>query len=73
MLSALLNKTFFIQKYWLPHLFGISIFFLLCKTVKYRIIGGAIILEASPNGAVAKSLANGLVGTGFASRYRLQP
>ena len=26
-----------------------------------------------PNGAVAMSPANGLVGTGFASRYRLQP
>ena len=27
----------------------------------------------SPDGAVAKSLTNVLVGTGFASRYRIQP
>ena len=27
----------------------------------------------SPYGAVAKSSASGLVGTGFASQYRLQP
>ena len=26
-----------------------------------------------PDGAVAMSSANGLVGTGFVSRYRLQP
>ena len=26
-----------------------------------------------PDGAVDMSLANGLVGTGFVSRYRLQP
>ena len=32
-----------------------------------------IYFYASPDGAVAKSLANGLVGTGFVSRYRLQP
>ena len=29
--------------------------------------------KTSPDGAVAMSLANGLVGTGIASRYRLQP
>ena len=30
-------------------------------------------MRTGTNGAVAKSLANGLVGTGFASRYQLQP
>ena len=29
--------------------------------------------ETGPDGAVAKSSANGLVGTGFASRYQFQP
>ena len=29
--------------------------------------------EAGPDGAVATSSANGVVGTGFASRYRLNP
>ena len=32
-----------------------------------------IALTTGPDGAVAVSSANGLVGTGFASRYRLQP
>ena len=30
-------------------------------------------MMTGPDGAMAKSLANGLVGTGFVSRYRLQP
>ena len=30
-------------------------------------------VTSSLDGAVAKSSANGLVGTGFASRYQLQP
>ena len=30
-------------------------------------------MMTGPNGAVVMSSANGLVGTGFASRYRLQP
>ena len=29
--------------------------------------------ETGPDGTVAMSLANGLVGTGFVSRYRFQP
>ena len=29
--------------------------------------------RTGPDGAVATSSVNGLVGTGFASRYRLQP
>ena len=29
--------------------------------------------KTGPNGAVAMSSVNGMVGTGFASRYRLQP
>ena len=29
--------------------------------------------KTGPDGAVVMSLANGMVGTGFASRYRLQP
>ena len=32
-----------------------------------------LVFLTGPNGAVAKFVANGLVGTGFASRYRLQP
>ena len=32
----------------------------------------AMLVVKVPNGAVAKSSANGLVGTEFASRYRLQ-
>ena len=31
------------------------------------------LLYISPNGTVVKSSANGLVGTGFTSRYQLQP
>ena len=31
------------------------------------------LLQTGPDGAVVMSLANGLVGTGFASWYRLQP
>ena len=30
-------------------------------------------VDTGPDGAVVMSSANGLVGTGFASRYRLQP
>ena len=30
-------------------------------------------VHTGPDGAVANSLANGLVGTGIASQYRLQP
>ena len=32
-----------------------------------------VLIATGPDGAVAMSLANGLVGTGFASRYRPQP
>ena len=32
-----------------------------------------MIVITGPNGAVVMSLANGLVGTGFAPRHRLQP
>ena len=32
-----------------------------------------LLARTGPNGAVAMSLANGLVGTGFTSQYRLQP
>ena len=37
-----------------------------------RIVIG-VSVKTSLNGAVAKSSANELVGTGFASRYHLQP
>ena len=32
-----------------------------------------LVILTGPDGAVAMLLANGLVGTGFASQYRLQP
>ena len=32
-----------------------------------------MLVTTGPNGSVAKSSANGLVDTGFAYRYRLQP
>ena len=38
--------------------------------VKYQLV---LTGNAGPNSAVAMSSANGMVGIGFASRYRLQP
>ena len=35
--------------------------------------GVSHLLTTGPDGAVAKSSVNGLVGTGFASQYQLQP
>ena len=35
--------------------------------------GEVIVSDTDADGSVAKSSAKGLVGTGFASRYRLQP
>ena len=35
--------------------------------------GSSVYRTTGPDDAVAESSANGLVGTGFTSRYRLQP
>ena len=46
----------------------------VCKMVHIIIKDPLLLIrKSSPDGTVAKSLANGLVGTGFASRYWLQP
>ena len=48
------------------------------RAVTYSVVGstkGNISqqLETGPDGAVAMSSPNGMVGNGFSSRYRLQP
>ena len=43
------------------------------ETIKLLKFGSATLTDTGPDGAVAMSSANGLVGTGFASWYQLQP
>ena len=42
-------------------------------TMRISLIIYEMEMDTGPDGAVAMSSTNGLVGTGFASQYRLQP
>ena len=57
-------------------LFFVFLFFICMYVCMYNIIYKAMYhfyRSTGPDGAVAKSSANWLVGTGFASWYRFQP
>ena len=61
------------QREWLRDLMTIDI--IICTGEVLHVLRQEVVIYAitGPDGAVAMSSTNGLVGTGFASRYRLHP
>ena len=51
----------------------VCLYVYVCMYISMYVCMYVFMYISGPDGAVAKSTANGVVGIGFVSRYRLQP